>query len=79
MTRPGAATRYTQSTEPACNEKPGTALIDGYRIMGRGFAIAIALSVVVSSASFAGPREQARRIHDRLTGVPATDAMLDAM
>lgn len=27
----------------------------------------------------AGPREQARRIHDRLTGVPPTDAMLDAM
>jgi len=27
----------------------------------------------------AGPREQAKRIHDRLTGVPATDAMLDAM
>lgn len=27
----------------------------------------------------AGPRDQAKRIHDRLTGVPASDAMLDAM
>ena len=31
------------------------------------------------SAAYAGPREQARRIHDRLAGVPPTDAVLSAM
>tara|TARA_R110002110_G_scaffold415561_2_gene650914 strand:- start:129815 stop:131074 length:1260 start_codon:yes stop_codon:yes gene_type:complete len=34
---------------------------------------------VFAATAAAGPREQARRIHDRLTGVPPTDAMLDAM
>ncbi|MFT4824347.1 MAG: hypothetical protein ACI9J0_002269, partial [Cryomorphaceae bacterium] len=34
---------------------------------------------MISGLSYADPREQAKRIHDRLTGVPATDAMLDAM
>ncbi|MEM9254721.1 MAG: hypothetical protein AAGA91_04695 [Pseudomonadota bacterium] len=37
------------------------------------------LCLIVSLHSHAGPREQARRIHDRLTGVPPTDAMLNAM
>ncbi len=32
-----------------------------------------------TSAAWAGPREQARRIHDRLVGVPPSDAVLDAM
>jgi hypothetical protein len=41
--------------------------------------IALALSLVVSTTSLAGSRDQARRIHDRLTGVPPSDAMLDAM
>ncbi len=31
------------------------------------------------SLSFAGPREQAKRIHDRLTGVPPTGAVVDSM
>ncbi len=31
------------------------------------------------STVWAGPREQARRIHDRLVGVPPTTAVLDAM
>ena len=31
------------------------------------------------SLSFAGPREQAKRIHDRLTGVPPTSAVVDSM
>jgi len=35
--------------------------------------------LMVSGLSYADPREQAKRIHDRLTGVPATDSMLDAM
>ena len=39
----------------------------------------MALSIFIAQASFAGPREQAKRIHDRLTGVPATNIVLDAM
>lgn len=31
------------------------------------------------SVSIAGPREQAKRIHDRLVGVPPTSAVLDSM
>jgi hypothetical protein len=34
---------------------------------------------VISQLSFAGPREQAKRIHDRLAGVPPTHAVLDQM
>ncbi|MCZ6829920.1 MAG: hypothetical protein O7F73_10105 [Gammaproteobacteria bacterium] len=41
--------------------------------------IIAALGLVVATFSHAGPRDQARRIHDRLTGVPPTDAMLDVM
>ncbi len=37
------------------------------------------VTLLAASAATAGPREQARRIHDRLTGVPPSDAMLDAM
>jgi len=37
------------------------------------------LSFALAQTSFAGSREQAKRIHDRLTGVPATNAVLDDM
>ncbi|TGD75625.1 hypothetical protein E4634_01680 [Mangrovimicrobium sediminis] len=40
---------------------------------------AIVAVLLVPSLAAADAREQARRIHDRLTGVPPTDAMLDAM
>ena len=36
-------------------------------------------AALLASTAFAGPREQARRIHDRLTGVLPSDEMLDAM
>ena len=39
----------------------------------------LALSVVISQVSFAGPREQAKRIFDRLAGAPATNADLATM
>ena len=35
--------------------------------------------LIGAAATLADSREQARRIHDRLTGVPPTEAMLDAM
>lgn len=54
---------------------------DGHRWTGRlvqwlTFGL---LSVALTSAAYAGPREQAKRIHDRLAGVPPTEAVLSAM
>jgi hypothetical protein len=37
------------------------------------------LALTAASASWAGPRERAKAIHDRLTGVPASNADLDLM
>lgn len=37
------------------------------------------LGVLLASAAAAGPREQAKRIHDRLAGVPPTENVLQAM
>ena len=34
---------------------------------------------LASSIAHAGPREQARRIHDRLVGIPPTSAVIDSM
>ena len=42
-------------------------------------ALAVAATLLGASAAHAGDREQARRIHDRLAGVPPTDAVLDLM
>lgn len=42
-------------------------------------AVTFGICLFLSAACWAGPREQAKRIHDRLTGVPPTNAMLDAM
>jgi len=47
--------------------------------MGRSIAITVALCAFITLNSHAGPRDQAKRMHDRLAGVPASDAMLDAM
>jgi hypothetical protein len=47
--------------------------------MGKGNAIVIVLCLMLAAKSVAGPREQARRVHDRLTGVPPSEAMLAAM
>ena len=48
---------------------------------GRQAAILAILGAVlcVQAAALAGPREQARRIHDRIAGVPPTAAVLDEM
>ena len=37
------------------------------------------LGIGLASVAHAGPREQAKRIHDRLAGVPPTEAVLQAM
>ena len=39
----------------------------------------IALALVIALPASANPRDQAKRIHDRLAGVPPTDAVLDSM
>jgi hypothetical protein len=41
--------------------------------------VAALLIVSVAAPAVAGPREQARRIHDRLAGVPPSDAVLNQM
>ncbi|MDJ0941515.1 MAG: hypothetical protein QNJ00_17260 [Woeseiaceae bacterium] len=42
-------------------------------------ALAMLLSAVVALPANAGPREQAKRIHDRLAGVPPSEAVLNQM
>ena len=42
-------------------------------------AVTALLCTMGVSLSYAGPREQAKRIHDRLVGVPPTAAVLDSM
>jgi hypothetical protein len=37
------------------------------------------LAVAVTATAYAGPREQAKRIHDRLAGVPPSEAVLSDM
>ncbi len=42
-------------------------------------AFIFTLGIVSTSVSLAGPREQAKRMHDRLAGVPPTEAVLTQM
>jgi len=41
--------------------------------------LALVLCVIATGPAVAGPREQARRMHDRIAGVPPDAAVLDAM
>lgn len=41
--------------------------------------VLVTLLFIMMSSSFAGPREQAKRMHDRLVGVPPDSATLDSM
>ena len=42
-------------------------------------SVILALGIIIASQSVAGPREQAKRIHDRIAGVPPSAAVLDQM
>lgn len=53
--------------------RPGTR-----RRLWRGAVLALALSLLAPLAS-AGPRERARRMHDRLVGIPPSDQVLQEM
>jgi hypothetical protein len=57
---------------------PTFALLKSHTSLWRLF-VALALILSGVSIALAGPREQAARIHDRLAGVPADDATIDAM
>lgn len=57
---------------------PTLALLGSHASLWRIF-VAVALLLSSASIALAGPREQAARIHDRLAGVPADEATLDAM
>ncbi|MDJ0759367.1 MAG: hypothetical protein QNJ19_08205 [Woeseiaceae bacterium] len=48
------------------------------RKLANVFTLGAAL-LAMASAAHAGPREQAKRIHDRIAGVPPTDAVLASM
>lgn len=54
---------------------------DGRSLTGRLIQLVTfgMLSVALTSAAYAGPREQAKRIHDRLAGVPPSEAVLQLM
>jgi len=54
------------------------ALFNSHRALWRLF-VACTLFLSGVSIALAGPREQAQRIHDRLAGVPASDAVLTQM
>jgi hypothetical protein len=57
---------------------PRFAMLTSHRVVWWLF---VAATVIVSCVqiALAGPREQAERIHDRLAGVPPTDAVLTSM
>jgi hypothetical protein len=59
-------------------QKQASANFLSHRTIWRMF-VSLALLLAGVSIALAGPREQAKAIHDRLTGVPATEADLDAM
>jgi len=46
--------------------------------LSRGLAVVVFTSAC-ASMSYAGPREQAKRLHDRLTGTPPSATVLDSM
>ena len=48
------------------------------RGLARGLAIVV-FTMAFAPTSYAGPREQAKRLHDRLTGTPPSAAVLDSM
>ncbi len=47
--------------------------------IGSGALQVTLLSIVLAATSIAGPREQAKRLHDRLAGVPPSATVLDQM
>ncbi|MDH4046921.1 MAG: hypothetical protein OEW68_02180 [Gammaproteobacteria bacterium] len=56
----------------------GQSCVNWLRAMPRVLVIGL-LCTSVATTAFAGPREQAKQMHDRLAGVPPTEAVLQSM
>lgn len=70
-------------TRKPSRASPGTCITDAAvsgpgRVTARSLVLGLLL-VLASGSAMAGAREQAKRMHDRLAGVPPTAATLDAM
>src|SRR5262245_27511525 len=70
--------RSAQLREERMRRGPADRLVAIARRLRR-FAVAGLLVLACASPAAAGPREQAKRIHDRLVGVPPTEAVLASM
>jgi hypothetical protein len=60
------------------HNKSALAGLATHRAIWRAF-VAVALLLIGISVALAGPRERAQAIHDRIAGVPPTEAILDQM
>jgi hypothetical protein len=60
------------------HSKPTMALLTTHQMIWRAF-VAVVLLLIGVSVALADDRERAQAIHDRLAGVPPTDAVLDTM
>lgn len=60
------------------NDYPTSHHRNGHSLFVTGLLILVFMAFSVTSA-LAGPREQARRMHDRLTGTPPSEAVLTSM
>ena len=56
-----------------------TSVFRRWQFTPRRFMALAFMSLVLATSASAGSREQAKRIHDRLTGVPPTAAVLESM
>lgn len=79
----GRAFMHRGNARRPLQASPGISVTDRRRAgplrqASRGLAL-IALLGLASGSALAGAREQAKRMHDRLAGVPPTAATLDAM
>jgi hypothetical protein len=59
--------------------RAATAAGPGSGLLARFALAALAAALCLASVAWAGPREQAKRMHDRIAGVPPSAAVLDQM
>jgi hypothetical protein len=64
---------------PRVTLPPPVSAGEGGQMRFQGLTALVVAASLAAGAAFAGPREQARRMHDRIAGVPPTVAVLDAM
>ena len=57
----------------------GAKMLSRRKLFNAFSAFIFLVGIASVSVSFAGPREQAKRMHDRLAGVPPTEAVLSSM